>query len=98
MPSRSEEIKARLRAAASVGARVHDSEPEEALAPEVEHDLDADERDPSRVAPSAEGAVTFAGLPDDVREWLATELEEIGHNGDGRRPQGADSPDDGEPH
>jgi hypothetical protein len=37
--------------------------------------IDADERDPSRVAPSAEGVTTFAGLPGGVRDWLSRELK-----------------------
>jgi hypothetical protein len=44
-------------------------------------DLHADEKDPSRIAPSAEGIVTFAGLPADVRDWLAGELAKVGSNG-----------------
>jgi hypothetical protein len=39
------------------------------------------------LAPSAEGIVTFPGLPEDVRDWLATQLEDLGGNGNGAGPR-----------
>lgn len=40
--------------------------------------LDAEENNPARVAPSAEGVTTFAGLPKHVRSWLSRELADVG--------------------
>ena len=40
--------------------------------------LDAEENNPARVAPSAEGVTTFAGLPKHVRSWLSSELADVG--------------------
>lgn len=46
-------------------------------------DIQADEDDPARIAPSAEGEVSFAGLPHRVREWLQRELHGLSHKSRG---------------
>lgn len=79
-----QEIKTILREAGGLGQ--DGLEPHEPLPAKVEDDLKADERDPSRVAPSAEGVVTFPGLSPDVRSWLAAEIEKVGRNGNGHGP------------
>lgn len=58
------------------------------------HDLDADEKAPSRIAPSAEGVVRFAGLPGEVREWLAEQLAQVGTNGSANGSNGTHASDD----
>lgn len=52
-------------------------------------DVAADERDPSRFAPSAEGIVSFAGLSPEVRQWLAGRLADMGSNGSGSNGHGS---------
>ncbi|HEX8159659.1 MAG TPA: hypothetical protein VF526_19935 [Solirubrobacteraceae bacterium] len=84
-------IKARLLEAAGLAATngangSHDTK----LSERTEQDLLADEGDPSRLLPSAEGIVTFPGLPDEVREWLTLELERVSTNGNGTNGSGTD--------
>ncbi len=95
-------IRARLRAAAGLSASnsangSHDPK----LSERTEKDLLVDEGDPSRLAPSAEGIVTFPGLSAEVREWLAHELRCMSTNGNGASGCRADgnrsSPDDQAP-
>jgi len=83
MQSKPQAIRERLkhRAAESVPA------PPPILSDSAQAAVRADEDDPSRVAPSAEGATTFEGLPSRVRAWLARELDHIG-----RRPPDAGKP------
>ena len=82
-----QEIKTLLRKAAGLEVHQNGATAKARLPDSVKDDLKADEQDPSRVAPSAEGVVTFAGLPRDVRRWLASELEKLGRNGNGRPPR-----------
>jgi len=55
-----------------------------ALSESAQADVQADENDPARIAPSAEGEVSFAGLPHKVREWLQRELHSLSHRARGR--------------
>jgi len=80
------EIKNSVREAAGLGTAENGSDRAEATHAEVEQDLNADELDPSRVAPSAEGEVTFGGLTDEVRVWLEEEIARVSRNGNGHGP------------
>jgi len=68
------EIKKRLMKAAGVSSRDDGPAAANDLPARVRHDLLADEDDPSRYVPSAEGVVTFAGLSEDVRDWVGKQL------------------------
>lgn len=80
------EIKVSVREAARVATAGKGSDAAGGAPADVERDLDADELDPSRVAPSAEGAVTFGGLTDEVRAWLEEEIARASRNGNGHGP------------
>lgn len=84
------EIKQVVRRAAGLDASSNGSHDE--LPEKVKADIHEDARKPSRVAPSAEGPVTFAGLTRNVREWLAGEIAKAGSNGNGRGTNGRDRP------
>jgi len=86
MSNRPAEIKQEVRSAAGLDNGTNSSRAE--LTDKVKADIDEDERKPSRVAPSAEGAVTFVGLTRDVRAWLAAEIAKVGRNGNGSGPNG----------
>lgn len=56
----------------------------EPLPAKVRRDLDEDELDPSRIVPSAEGSVRFAGLSRELRNWLNDQLEDLRGRTNGR--------------
>lgn len=95
MANSPQEIKSLLRKAGGLASSPNGSDAHRPLPSQVEEDLYADEHAPSRVAPSAEGLVTFPGLPDDVRVWLATQLEQVGSNGNGNGSGRTKSPPSG---
>jgi hypothetical protein len=56
---------------------------------------DAEENDPARIAPSAEGVTTFAGLPGEVRSWLSAQLGGVGNKTANEGAQRRKDPQDG---